>query len=73
MACCLCNKLSAACDAVDVVVGGGSIGMYSVQVVAEMLTAASAAASSGEDEAAKAEAEIKVEVLTAMQASMAGN
>lgn len=47
--------------------------MYSVQAVAEMLTAASAAASSGEDEAAKAEAEIKVEVLTAMQASMAGN
>jgi hypothetical protein len=39
--------------------------------VSELLAEANAAMSSGEDEKAKAEAQIKVEVLTAMQAATA--
>eukprot|EP01047_Picozoa_sp_COSAG01_P038123 COSAG01_NODE_3074_length_6634_cov_172.624484_5_plen_81_part_00 len=41
------------------------------QAVSELLAEANAAMSSGEDEKAKAEAQIKVEVLTAMQAATA--
>lgn len=45
--------------------------LSSEQAVSELLAEANAAVAAGEDEKAKAEAQIKVEVLTAMQAAVA--